>query len=622
MAQRRDIKYVNRDFDNLRNQLIEFTKNYFPNTYNDFSPTSPGMMFMEMVSYVGDILSFYQDTQLQETFIQHAKDPKNLMNLAYMLGYRPKITTTSIADIQISQELQADPTDRTKILWSQAVRIDENAELKSNVGGEVSFIVDRPVDFRFSSSLDPTIYRIGSVDTNLVPLTFVLTKSAPAYSGQVKTITQTFDTAQPYATIVLPETNIIKILDIIDENGTGDDWYEVPFLGQETVFVEETNTGTDSDLVRNILKLKKVPKRFTTRFNSKGNLIIQFGAGVEPGDDLEFTPSMSNVGLGTNTGVTRKDYTYDPSNFLYTRAYGLAPSSTTLRIRYIIGGGVESNVPANSITIPVSVSTNSLNPDILDTIAFTNPLPAYGGSDADTLEEIRQNSLRSFNEQNRVVTLDDYTVRCYSLPPSLGSLAKVYAIQDQISSPYRDIRQITDPYSTLTRDIIIDSNPLSISLYVLTYNLEGKLTTCTPTLKNNLRNYLSQYTLLTDAVNIRDAFVVNIGLDYDIIVYPDQVGREVLLRCNEALADYFNIGNWNINQPINISEVYVLLDKIKGVQTVQNIKFYNKVGGLYSQYGYDIDGATKGNVIYPSVDPCIFEIKYSAIDIRGRLTNI
>lgn len=609
MAQRRDIKYVDRDFDNLRSQLIEYTKNYFSDTYNDFSSTSPGMMFMEMVAYVGDILSFYQDTQLQETFIQHAKDPRNLMNLAYMLGYRPKITTTSRADIEISQIIAADPTDRSKPLWSDAVRIEENAQIKANTGSDLLFFIDRQVDFKFSSSFDPTIVTIETVDGSSIPLTYRLSKTVSAFSGQIKTYNQTYTTSEPFSTLVLTDSNIIGILDIVDEGGTGEDWYEVPFLGQETVFVEEANTSSDSSLVRNKLTLKKVPKRFTTRFNSSGNLVIQFGSGVLPEEDITFTPNMLNVGLGTNTFVNRKDYSYDPSNFLYTRMYGLAPSNTTLRVRYIIGGGVQANVPSNTITIPSIVSTNSTNPDILDLISFTNPQPAYGGSDADSLEEIRQNSLRSFNEQNRVVTLEDFVVRCYSLPSTLGSIAKVHAVQDQISNP--------KPLN----DIIIDSNPLSISLYTLSYDIEGKLSYCSPTLKNNLKNYLSQFILLTDAVNIRDAFIVNIGVDYDIISYPDQVGREVLLRCKEALIDYFNISNWSINQPINISDVYIILDRVKGVQTVQNVKVYNKVGGVYSPYGYDIEGATKGNIIYPSIDPCIFELKYPSLDIRGRLTN-
>jgi len=612
MAQRRDIKYVDRDFDNLRDQLVQFTKNYFSDTYNDFSPTSPGMMFMEMVSYVGDVLSFYQDTQLQETFIQHAKDPKNLRNLAYMLGYRPKITATSRADIQVTQIIPADPSDRYKPLWSEAVRIDQNSEIST--GGSLtspSFFLERAVDFRFSSSFDPTSVSVETVDTSFTPLTYALTKNCPAFSGQIKTYTYIVGSPVPFDTVTISDNNIVGILDIVEDNGLGESWYEVPFLGQETIFQEEVNLASDNNLVSHVLKLKKVPKRFTTRLNQAGNLIVQFGSGVVPEEDTTFTPNMTNVGLGLNSGgINRKDFAYDPSNFLYTRTYGLAPSNTSLRIRYIVGGGVESNVLSNTITIPASVSLSSSDPDILDTISFNNPYPAYGGSDGDGLEDIRQNSLRSFNEQNRVVTLEDFVVRCYSLPATLGSVAKVYAMQDLIKNP------------RIVSDRIIDSNPLSLSLYVLSYDNEGKLTYPSPTLNSNLKNYLSQFLMLTDSVNIKAPFIVNIGVDYEIIAYPDQVGREVLLRCNEALSSYFNIVNWNINQPLNISEIYVLLDRVNGVQTVQSVKFNNKVGGVYSPYAYDLEGATKGNIIYPSVDPCIFEMKYPGVDIRGRLTNI
>lgn len=610
MAQTRDIKYVNRDFDNLRKQLIDFTKNYFPDTYNDFSPTSPGMMMIELASYVADVMAFYQDTQLQETFIQHAKDPRNLVNLAYMLGYRPKVTTVSTVGIEVSQVVNPDPFNPSQPDWSQAVRIDENAQIQANDNEKTAFYIDSVVDFTFSSSLDPTRVVINEFDETLTPVTYRLIKETTGRSGVIKTITRSFSEPIPFSTIVIEDTDIVSVLSIVDENGTGENWYEVPFLGQETVFVQEANTDADRDLVRNKLTLQKIPKRYVTRFNSAGNLIIQFGAGVNPDEDVTFTPQMNNVGLGTNTGISRLDYAYDPSNFLYTRTYGLAPSNTTLEIRYIKGGGVEGNIAANTLTRIKSISTNSTDPDILDTIFFTNPSAATGGSDGDSIEEIRQNSLRAFNEQSRTVTLQDFIVRCYSLPPNLGSVAKVYAVQDQIYS--------TQP----TNDIIIDSNPLSLSVYTLSYNLESKLTTPTSTLRNNLKNYLSQYTLLTDAVNIKDAFIINFGLDYDIIVYPDQVGREVLLRCKDALIEFFDIRKWNINQPINIAEVYVLLDKVKGVQTVQNIRFYNKVGGVYSNYGYDFEGATKNNTIYPSLDPCIFELKYPDRDIRGRLTNI
>ncbi len=320
-------------------------------------------------------------------------------------------------------------------------------------------------------------------------------------------------------------------------------------------------------------------------------------------------PSLENVGLGTNTGISRLDYAYDPSNFLYTRTYGLAPSNTTLRITYLIGGGIPANSPANSITGIKNATVVGGDPNALDNISVTNNTPATGGSDGDTVDEIRQNSLRAFNEQGRIVTLQDYVVRSYSLPRTLGSIAKVYASQDQLSS------------LNSTVDSIIDTNPLSISLYTLSYDINGNFSTPTLSLKENLRTYLSQYMILTDAINIKDAFVVNIGVEYEVLVYPNEVGRDVLLKCKNELISFFDKSKWNINQPINISDIYLVLDRVKGVQTVQNVRITNKVGGQYSPYAYDILSATKGNVIFPSLDPCIFEVKFPNIDIKGRITS-
>lgn len=609
MAQTRDIKYVNRDFNNLRNQLIEYSKNYFSDTYNDFSPTSPGMMFIEMAAYVGDVLSFYQDIQLQETYIQYAKDPKNLINLAYMMGYRPKITSVSEVTLQVSQTVIPDISYPLAPDWSLATSIAENAQFQSNVGDRTVFYTDQPIDFTFSSSFSPTDVFVEEFDNNENPVSFIITKTVKAYSGDRKSITRTFTNATQYATILIDDLNIIAVESIVDNNGAGDRWYEVPFLGQETVFTEQRNQSYDSNLVLNTLSLSKVDKRFVTRFDSLGRLQIQFGSGVVPQDDKDFTPTLDNVGLGTNTGLTRLDYAYDPSNFLYTRTYGLAPSSTTLVITYIVGGGVGANAPSETIT-GIKSATLTGGDTNLNSISVTNLVPASGGSDGDTAEEIRQNSLRAFNEQGRLVTLQDYIVRSYSLSRTLGSIAKVYPVQDQLSS------------TALTTDIILDSNPLAISLYILAYDLNKKLTTSSLTLKENLRTYLSEYIMLTDAVNIRDAFVVNIGLEYEITTYPYEMSNDVLSRCKNELITFFDTTRWNINQPINLSEIYLLLDKVKGVQTVQNVKITNKVGGEYSQFGYDIESATRGNVVYPSLDPCIFEVKFPQTDIKGRINKL
>jgi len=232
MAQERDIRYINRDFDNFRTQLMEFAKNYFPDTYNDFNATSPGMMFIEMASYVGDVLSFYQDSQLQETFLQHAKDPANLYNLAYMMGYRPKSTCASEAEIEVSQVVTA-VAPYYGPNWNQALIIQPNTRLRATTQDNSKFIIDKKVDFTYSSSLDPTDIRIESVAGGY-PAEFRLTKKVKAISGELKDFTYTIDSAEKFLTLTIEDTNIIGILDITDSDGNN--WHEVPFLGQDTNF--------------------------------------------------------------------------------------------------------------------------------------------------------------------------------------------------------------------------------------------------------------------------------------------------------------------------------------------------------------------------------------------------
>jgi hypothetical protein len=606
MAEIRDIKYVAREFSDYRQELIEFAKNYFPDAYNDFSPTSPGMMFIEMAAYVGDILSFYQDTQLQETFLQYAKEPGNLYNMAYMMGYRPKVTNVAEVELEVSQNVGAIPSTNTPN-WDQALVVDENVVVTANSQGNAQFFIEDKIDFSFSSSYSPTDIVISQI-SNGIPSEFLLTKKVKAFSGTVKTLTQTYTGAEKFSTITIEDSNIIGILEITDNsNDDVTTWYEVPFLGQDSVFIEEANVGTDVDKVPNSIKLQKVNKRFVTRFNSEGHLQIQFGAGTTGIDDVEFTPDPTNVGLGTLQGISTIDKAYDPSNFLYTKTYGLAPSNTTLTIKYLVGGGVEANVPANTLTTFSGTST-ATDTTYQNTLGFNNPQPARGGKDGDTVEEIRQNSLRSFAEQKRTVTLQDYTVRALSLNPKFGTVAKVFVTQDELNS------------TRSTTDSIIDSNPLALSMYVLAYDNEKKLVTATNTLKNNLRTYMSYYMPLTDALNIKDAFVVNIGVNFDILVRPNYNSRDVLLACNNALQDFFDISKWNINQPVNISTIYSLLDRVTGVQTVSKIEIINKQGGNYSQYAYDIKGATRNNIVYPSYDTMIFELKYPNQDIKGRTT--
>ena len=608
MAEERDIKYINKSFSDFKTQLMEYAKNYFPDAYNDFSPTSPGMMFIEMASYVGDVMSFYQDTQLQETFLQHAKNPANLYSLAYMMGYKPKVTSASSVEMTVSQNVTATGLNY-KPNWDQALKVQESSVLSATTSNNPTFLTSKPVDFKFSSSYDPTEVQIYSLDENGKPAEYTLTKKVKAYSGTIKSTSKTYTTAEKFATVKIDDTNIIRILDIIDSDGK--EWTEVPFLGQDTIFQEVSNTATDSNLAPTLLRLKKVPRRFVTRFTSKGILEIQFGSGIAGSDERDFLPDpfrmQNSIDAGQNS--TNELYrSYDPSNFLFTSAYGSAPSETTLTIRYLTGGGVEANVPANSITNIVTAPAEAFSDNTsANTLAFNNTKAAAGGKDGDSTEELRQNSLRSFSEQQRTVTLQDYAIRSLSLPPRFGSIAKVYATQTS---------------GDKQKDGLLSTNPLAISLYTLALDNNGKLVNTPYSLKENLKTYLSQFMMIADGVNILDAFIVNIGINFEVVTLPAASSRDVLLACTVKLKEYFNTNRWSINQPINLSPIYTLLDGVKGIQTVEAIEVLNKTGGNYSEFGYDVRGATKSNVVYPSLDPCIFELKFPDVDIQGRVTTL
>lgn len=613
MAQEREIKYVDKSFGSFRQQLIDFTKNYFPDTYNDFSPSSPGMMFMEMAAYVGDVLSFYQDIQLQETFLQYAQEPGNLYNLAYMMGYRPKTTSAATVELDVYQRVPAKLSGGQNIPnYDYALVLSDNIELQTTTGTPVKFLTQEKVNFAHSSSYDPTDVSIYATSGGTVT-EFLLKKKVKAISAEVKTTTVEVPSLERFKTITIDDEDIIGVLSISDGTNT---WYEVPYLGQDTIFTEETNTLSDKQQVPYVLQLQKTPRRFVTRFTSTGALQIQFGAGTSGTSDDIITPDPTNVGLGdTYTGVSMIDKAYDPSNFMFTGAYGLAPVGT-LTVSYLVGGGVDANVPSNTITTildnknPSYYGASASGNTYLNSLGFTNPNPAMGGKDGDTIEEIRQNSLRAFNSQQRAVTEEDYTIRALSLPPRFGSIAKVFVTQDQLQS------------TQSTSDAIIDSNPLSLSMYILAYNSSKHLQTASNTLKSNLKEYLNQYRIVTDALNIKDAFIINLGIRYDIIIRPSASARETLLACTQALQEYFSIEKRSINQTVNLSKLYTLLDRVKGVQTVQKIEIVNKTGGNYSEYAYDIKGATRNNILYPSYDPCIFEIKYPDVDIEGRITSL
>ena len=618
--QDKDVKYLNKDYNSFKEQLVEFAKIYFPDNFNDFSEGNPGMMFLEMAAYVGDVLSFYTDTQLRESFLSLAQDKENLYNLAYAMGYKPKTTTAASADLNISQLVPSDSTNNYEPDWDYALTINKNSIFKSTEG--TAFYITKDARFDFSSSFEPTVTSIYQYDTNNNPEYYLLTKTVPAISGETKS--QTFDIggAEKHLTLNLFDKNIISIESITDSDGNT--WNEVPFLAQDTYFEEVQNLAANDPKLHQynnqtpyLLKLKRTSKRFITRVKPDDSIDIQFGAGISSKTDEQIIPHPDNIGLGIKDGRSKLDTAYDPSNFLYTRAYGEAPSNTTLTVKYLVGGGLRANVNSNTINqVETLLLTNkpNLNQGMLQfskgSVTSTNTEAARGGGAGESLEEVRMNTMAHFGAQQRTVTRDDYIIRTLSMPPQFGRVAKAYIMQDDQTSPLT-----TEPHRI--------PNPLALNLYTLGYDANKYLTTLNTATKNNLSTYLEQYRMLTDAINIKNAFVINFNIEFEITVFKNYNNEETLLSCISEIKDYFLIDKWQINQPISISEVQNLIGSVRGVQTVESLIFNNKSGNVsgYSQYKYNFNKATKDGIIYPSMDPSIFELKYPNRDINGRVTT-
>jgi hypothetical protein len=618
-TKRKNIQYINRDFSEIRASLIDYARTYFPTTYNDFTPASPGMMFMEMAAYVGDVLSFYLDNQIQETYLQYARQTNNLYELAYMFGYKPNVTQVATTNIDFYQQVPSKLSGSTYVPdFDYSLFIPQNATIQSSLNANTSFLVEDPIDFSVSSSGDPTEVTVFSV-VGSNPQYFLLKKTRKAISSEINTTTFSFGAPQQFSTVTINDEQIVGILDITDTDGN--EWYEVDYLAQETIYNSIKNTNpNDPNLSQYsgdtpyLLQLEQVQRRFTTRFIDSGSLQLQFGAGTAADTDEEIIPNSDNVGLGLPFEKSKLTTAYSPSNFIFTKTYGIAPSNTTLTVRYLVGGGVSANVPSNDLTNLVGVNVqflnSNLNPTTANTIfsslAVTNPEAADGGGDGDTIEELRQNTSANFATQLRNVTQDDYLVRALSMPAKYGVISKAYI----------------EP--TKAQSISAGESQSILDLYVLSYNINKQLNIASPALKQNLTTYLSQYRMVNDSVNIKDAFIINIGVNFDIIVLPEFNNNQVLFECIEALKDYFATDKWQINQPIILRDIYILLDRITGVQTVKTVEISNFVGVNlgYSQYAYDIKGATISNVIYPSLDPSIFEVKYPNQDIQGRVVSL
>ena len=653
----KDVRYLNKDFGAFREGLIEFTKTYYPLNYNDFNESSPGMMFIEMASYVGDVLSYYVDSQFKEMLLAYAEEKKTIYEMAQVYGYKPKITRPSFTNVDVFQTVPATGTGTSvKPDMRYALTIDEGTQITANNGTIFRTLED--CNFKYSSSFDPLTIDVFEINQSTkVPSFYLLKKSVKISSGTIKSETFSFGTAESYPRIKLAESKIIEIISVTDSDSNT--WYEVPYLAQDTTFIDVENTAANdpslvqyNDTVPYLLKLKKTPRRYVTYITQDGRTELRFGSGVSDSPDEEIIPNPNSVGSSLPGSPNKLDTYFDPANFLKTEAYGQAPANTTLTIKYVYGGGIGDNVSADSITNLNSISftqvTTGLNSSLVtstqNSVAVTNPYPATGGKSAESTLEIKQNALAYFQAQGRVVTKEDYITRTYAMGQKYGAVAKAYIVQDeQLNIP--SMQKETSDGSNIfidernldqlkTKDIQSSinrlPNPMALNLYTLGYDENKKLTQLNVAVKENLKTYLSQYRLVTDAINIKNAWIINVGVKFGFIARRGFNKSEITLRCIEKVKEFFNVDRWQINQPIVIAELAYQISLVEGVGAIvppkednpqkHSVLITNKwqTADGYSGNVYDINYATKDGIVYPSLDPSIFEIRNPDSDIEGR----
>ena len=638
----KEVRYLGRDFTSIRQNLIEFAKSYFPNTYNDFNESSPGMMFIEMAAYVGDVMNYYVDNQFRESLLHAAEEKKNIYKIAQSLGYKPKVSHPSTAICEFSVEVPSTTTDDTNYRpdLDYAPILDGNSLFGASNGSEFRLMDD--INFAVSSSLDRMDVEISKFADN-APTHYTLTKKGQVESGKRFSETFTFGSAEKFNTVVLSNSKVIEIVSITDSDGNK--WYEVPFLAQDTIYESVANTSdNDPELASYsndtpyLLKLIKSSRRFTTYIRSDGKTELRFGAGVSDNPDEEIIPNPDNVGSSIATGLSKLDTSYDPSNFLKTRAFGLSPSNTTLTVIYTFGGSVTENVLSGEInakrivdfTLDETGLTVSKVNDMKNSLSIGNVDPATGGSDGETDSEIKENALSYFNTQNRAVTKEDYITRVYSLPQKFGNISKAYIVQDESLS---NRQVISDDGVSTSNEVNKIPNPLAMNLYMLGYDRNQNLVRLNQAVKENVKTYLSQYRLMTDAINIRDGYMINIGVKFAIISQRGFNKNEVLFNCVETIKNHFNINKWQFNQPIVTSDIAYKISLVDGVASVvppvednpqkQLVLIENKwrFSEGYSGYVYDLQSATKDGIIYPSLDQSIFVVKFANSDIQGRVVG-
>jgi len=589
------INYTSRDFESIRQDLEDFAKRYYPDTYKDFNRASFGSLMLDTVSYVGDILSYYLDYQMNETFLDSAIEYSNVVRLARQLGYKLQTSPSSYGRLTFYVEVPASSLglgpDNSLMPILQA-----GSTFSSTGGGFYTLLGD--VDF----SEEGNQVVVGSADSATgIPLTYVIRATGLAVSGRGVTDTFTIGSFERFRKVPLDTSNVSNIIRVVDSEGNT--YFEVDHLSQNIIYKAIRNTTTTRSTVPNILKAVPVARRFTVE-TIDNQTFLQFGYGSDTNELTNPVVDPTEVVLDLNGRTYTTDADFDPTKLIDTDKFGIGPSNTTLTVEYRFNTTQDVNAAVDTITTVASADfkfenqgalSDSNRDSVINSLEVTNEEQFVGSVSLPSSEEIRQRAFSYFATQNRAVTAQDYQAICYGMPAKFGMIKRVAVAKDP------------------------DEFKRNVNIYVMSENSSGKLTVANTSLKNNLKNWLTQYKMISDTVDILDAEIVNFEIDYEILIDINTNRFDVINTCNDRLASKFSVKQ-DIGEPIKITEIYRELLKVDGVVDVTSVDVGLKSGGIYSESNYDFDSALSADGRMIEAQPnVVFELKYPNVDIKGSI---
>jgi len=596
------IKYTSRDFATIKRDLVEYTKKYYPDTFKDFNEASFGSLMLDTVAYVGDILSFYLDYQANESFLDTAVEVDNVIRHGRQLGYKHERFSTAVGSVSVYVLVPAN-SNGIGVDSSYIPILKKDSTFTSANGN--TYILNEDIDFSLDSH---DIIAATFNETTSAVTKYAIKAQGQVIAGEIVSDFISVGTYAPfYKTELAGGDKILEILSATD--GDGNEWFEVGYLSQDIVIVPIANKNADKATTPAILKLLSVPRRFVIERDA-GRTFLQFGYGSENEVSSENTslkdPSELVLKIHGKNHIT--DESFDPTNLLSSDKFGISPSNTTLQIVYRIASTGDSNAATNSVTsvgssdfeFPAALEGTTLNgatiSEVITSLEVNNESPIIGDVSYPTLDEIKQRIRSTFPTQNRAVTLEDYQNIIYRMPPAFGAIKKCHVVPDA------------------------DSFKRNLNIYVLSEDTNGSLIKSNDTLKSNIKTWINRYKMINDTIDILDANIVNIGIEFEIVSQVESNKFEALELATSALVDLFSNKTFSIGENFYITDIYKVLNNTRGVADTTNVKIVKKIGSKYSQVHFNIEYFTSPDGRYIAIpENGTFEIKSPSIDIRGTI---